>query len=245
MQDVLKSFKEFKLSGMVASLEERLNYAKSNKLSHQQLLELLCEDEVSMRRENNYKKRYSASKLPSNKRLEDFNLDFQPSIDAKIVSDIATCQFIDKKEDVIFVGGPGTGKTHLSISFGLKALERGYSVRFITVSDMLNNLHLSRADNSYHKQIKRLVDYDLLILDELGFKTIPKFAADDFFNVISRRYEKKSTIITTNKSISEWNDIFEEAVLTQAITDRLLHHSTIFDIKGPSYRTKSVVKEAA
>lgn len=238
MQKLLNNLREFKLSGMGFCLAERLIYAKTNKLSYQELLELLCEDEKNNRQDNNYKKRKNAAKLPSIKRLEDFDFAFQPNIDQKTINDLATCQFINSKENVILVGASGTGKTHLAISFALKALSKEYSVYFTSVSDLLYNLHISKADNSYHKKLKQLINYDLLILDELGFKQLPKYSSDDFFSVISKRYEHKSTIITTNKELSDWNDIFNEEVLTRAIVDRLLHHATIFNIKGRSYRMK-------
>jgi DNA replication protein DnaC len=240
MQTLLKALREFKLSGMAASLEERMIYAANSKLSYQELLELLCQDEQSNRKSNNYNKRKNSSKLPWNKKLEEFDFSFQPSIDQRIISDLATCQFTSSKENIIFIGSSGTGKTHLAISLGVKALSKEYSVYFTSVSDLLYELHISRADNSYHKKIKQLLSYDLLILDELGFKQLPKYSADDFFNIIAGRYENKSTIITTNKELSEWNDIFTEPVLTGAITDRLMHHATILNIKGKSYRLKKI-----
>lgn len=238
MQTLLKTLREFKLAGMASSLEERLVYAMANKLSYQELLELLCEDEKTNRKDNSYQKRKAAAKLPSLKRLEDFDFSFQPSINQKIINDLALCQFIGKKENIILIGASGTGKTHLAISFAVKALARDYSVYFTTVSDLLYNLHIAKADNSYHKKLKQLVNYDLLVLDELGFKQLPKYSSDDFFSIISKRYENKSTIITTNKELSEWNDIFEEEVLTKAIVDRLMHYAVIFNIKGRSYRLK-------
>jgi DNA replication protein DnaC len=240
MQEVIKNLKDFKLSGMVNTLEERLVYARSSKLSHIELLELLCEDERNNRQDNNYKRRYNASKLSSNKKLEDFNFGFQSSINEEEFRELCTGSFIKKKENVLFIGDSGVGKTHLAISLGLKALSKDHSVYFTSVSDMLYNLHMSKADNSYHKKLKNLVSYDLLILDELGFKSLPKYSSDDFFNVISKRYETGSIIITTNKVLDEWNDIFEEAVLTNAILDRLIHHSVIFNIRGKSYRSRQL-----
>jgi len=240
MQTLLKNLRDFKLSGMAFSLEERLSYAMNNKLPYQELLELLCEDEKNNRKDNNYQRRKIVAKLPAIKRLEDFDFSFQPSIDQRIINGLATCQFINSKENIILVGASGTGKTHLAISFGIKALSKEYNIYFTTVSDLLYNLHVSKADNSYHKKLKQLVNYDLLILDELGFKQLPKYSSDDFFSVISKRYENKSTIITTNKEMSEWNDIFDEEVLTRAIVDRVMHHATIFNIKGKSYRINKI-----
>lgn len=239
MQHIIKSFNAFKLAGMAYTLEERVTYANNNKLSYSELLELLCEDEKSNRYDNNYQRRKKAAKLPTIKQLEDFDFSFQPSIDSKLISDLATCKFIKSKENAVFIGASGTGKTHLSIALALKALARDYTVYFTTVSDLLYNLHMSKADNSYHKKLKQIIDYDLLILDELGFKQLPKYSTDDFFNVISKRYETKSTIMTTNKIIDQWNDIFDEQVLTRAIVDRIMHHASIVNINGKSFRMKT------
>lgn len=236
MQELVNNLRSFKLSGMVSSLSDRLHYAQNNKLGYQEFLSLLCEDEMSNRRDNNYKRRVNAAKLPANKNLEAFDFTFQPSIDAKIINDLAICKYIDVGENVIFIGDSGTGKTHLAIGLANKALAREYSVYFTTVSDMLYNLHIAKADNSYHKKIKQLISYDLLILDELGFKQLPKYSADDFFTVIAKRYENKSTIITTNKDFTDWNEIFADELLSRAIIDRIMHHAYIMNIKGKSYR---------
>ena len=131
MQNLISDLRTFKLSGMAFSLEERLIYAQTNNLSYKDLLELLCEDEKSTRKDNNYKRRTNAAKLPSVKKLEDFDFSFQPTIDQKVIADLATCQFINSKENIILVGQSGTGKTHLAISFAIKALSKEYSVYFI------------------------------------------------------------------------------------------------------------------
>jgi DNA replication protein DnaC len=239
MQELYKRLKEFKLSGMASTLAERIPYANLNKLSHEQFLELLCQDEADTRADNSYKRRYSAARLPSHKKLDDFDFSFQTSLNERQVNDIATCKFIRERSNVILIGDPGTGKTHLSIAFAVSALAKEYKVLFTSVSDMLYKLHIAKADNSYHRRLQELVNYDLLVLDELGFKTLPKYAADDFFNIISKRYENKSTIITTNKNFDQWNDIFADEILTRAIVDRVLHHAIILNIRGISYRARN------
>ena len=242
--NMLKSrLKSFKLSGIYNTVDERLSFAKDKSLSYQEFLELLLEDEENNRRENSYKKRYSRAKLPCLKRIEDFDFSFQPSIDRRVINDFATCQFIDQRKNIIFLGEPGVGKSHLSVAIAIKALLKGRSVLFTQVSEMLQALHQSKADNSYYKKLDYYIKPELLVLDELGFKKIPSYSADDFFEVISKRYEKGSVIITTNKSFEEWGDIFADNILASAIIDRVVHHSTVIKVNGKSYRTKNIKKE--
>ena len=176
MQKLITKLKSFKLAGMVNSLEARMVYANNNSISHSQFLELLCEDESNNRSGNNYNKRVYKAKLPALKTIEDFDFNFQTSIDKKQISDAVTCQYIEEKRNIIFIGNPGTGKTHLSISLGLKALLKEYKVLFTTVSDMLYKLHISKADNSYYKKLDEYLSPNLLIMDELGFKKIPDYS---------------------------------------------------------------------
>ena len=242
--NMLKSrLKDFKLSGIYSTVDERLSFAKDKSFSYQEFLELLLEDEENNRRENSYKKRYSRAKLPYQKRIEDFDFSFQPSIDRRVINDFATCQFIGQKKNIIFLGEPGVGKSHLSVAIAIKALLKGHRVLFTQVSEMLQSLHQSKADNSYYKKLDYYIKPELLVLDELGFKKIPNYSADDFFEVISKRYEKGSVIITTNKSFEEWGDIFADNILASAIIDRVVHHSTVIKVNGKSYRTKNIKKE--
>jgi DNA replication protein DnaC len=242
--NTLKSrLRDFKLSGIYNSLEDRLSYAHEKSLSHVELLELLFEDETNNRMNNSYKKRYGKAKLATHKALEDFDFSFQPSIDKKIINDCATCNFIKEKKNIVLIGNPGTGKTHLSIAIGIRALMKGFKIYFTSVSEMLQNLNASRADNSYYQKVSFYLAPDLLILDELGFKKLHGYSADDFFEVISKRYEKGSLIITTNKAFEQWSDIFADNILASAIIDRIVHYSTVIKINGPSYRAKNLKKE--
>lgn len=235
--------KKFKLSGIYGTLEERLAYAQESSISYREFLEILLEDEANNRRDNNYKKRCNQAKLPSKKTIEEFDFAFQPSLDKKKINDMMTCQFIGDRKNIIFIGKPGTGKSHLSIATGIKALRKGYKVLFTPVSEMLHNLHSSKADNSYYKKIKEYTLPDLLILDELGFKKVPDYSANDFFEIISKRYEEGSSIITTNKPLEQWGEIFADNILAGAILDRIVHHSIIIKLSGQSYRTKDIRKE--
>ena len=242
MNTLKTRLRDFKLSGIYNSLEERLSYAKEKSMSYVEFLELLMEDEINNRNANSYKKRYSKAKIPAHKTMEDFDLSFQPSIDKRVINDCMTCSFITEKKNIVFIGNPGTGKTHLSIAIGIKALTKGYKVLFTSVSEMLQTLNAAKADNSYYQKIDYYLAPELLILDELGFKKLPGYSADDFFEIISKRYEKGSVIITTNKSFEQWSDIFTDNILSAAILDRIVHYSSIIKINGPSYRAKNLKK---
>jgi DNA replication protein DnaC len=232
MNTIRAQLRDFKLSGIYQSLDERLAYATEKSLPYLDFLGLLLEDETNNRRDNGYKKRYSKAKLPTHKTIEGFDFNFQPSIDKRVINDCLTCQFINEKKNIVFIGNPGTGKSHLSIAIAISALKKHYKVMFTTTAQMLHDLHISKADNSYNKKLEFYLAPELLVIDELGFKKIPNYSADDFFEIISRRYEHGSVIITTNKSFEQWADIFADNILASAILDRIVHHSEIIKING-------------
>lgn len=235
---LFKDLRNLKLSGIAKTLEVRNEQAIREKLSYMEFLELLIEDELANRKDNSYKKRFQKAHFPFTKTLEEYDFNFQPTLNRQEIYNLATCEFIRKKENVVFIGPPGTGKTHLSISIGIKALQQGYKVIFTTVSDMMSALFESKADNSYAQKLKYYLSSDLLILDELGFRKLNEHIVDQFYEIISQRYEKGSLIITSNKTFDEWGNIFWDSILASAILDRIVHHCHLVLIKGESYRMR-------
>ena len=239
MNSTLSLLKKFHLSGMGRNLDLRLEEAKQNNLSYLDFLDLLLSDEKTGREDNRRKRIFHHAHFPFQKHLDEFDFLFQPSIKKRDIIELSTCSFITRGENIIFTGQPGTGKTHLAISLGMKALGFGYTVLFTTVWEMITSLQASRADHSYKRRIDYYIKPDLLILDELGYKTMAETTVEDFFEVVSRRYEKKSIIITSNRELTSWDKIFFDKTLTGAVIDRLIHHCHTFIIKGDSYRFKN------
>lgn len=234
----MKKLRDFKLSGILRTLPVRLEEAVSKTMSHSEFLELLLEDEANQRSDNRRKRLYQEAHIPFEKGIEDFDFTFQPSVRKAEILELATGNFIGKRENVIFIGQPGTGKTHLSVALGLAALGHGYTILFTSVWEMITTLEQSRADLSYHKKVQAYGKPDLLILDELGYKSMAESTVEDFFEIISKRYEKGSIILTSNRTFQEWDKIFLDKTLTGAILDRLVHHSHMITIKGESYRVQ-------
>ncbi|MFO7951550.1 MAG: IS21-like element helper ATPase IstB [Bacillota bacterium] len=239
MNSALQShLKDLKLSGVSKTLDTRIEEAIKNKLSYLEFLELLVQDEVTNRTNNANRKRMQKARFRQHKTIEEFNFNYQPSINRQMIYSLATCEFIRKKENIAFIGPPGTGKSHLASAIGVKAVHQGYSVLFTTVNHMLEELYVSRADNSFNQKLKKYTGPELLILDELGLKKLNQNSVDDFYEIVASRYEHKSTIITSNKAFDEWGHILYDPVLATAILDRFVHHCHFVTIKGESYRMK-------
>ena len=170
--------------------------------------------------------------------VNEFDFSFQPSLDKTKIMDLMTLRFLEKSENIIFCGTPGVGKTNLAVAIGIEAAKHRQCVYFITFQDLISQLKKASTENRLETRIKFFCRYKLLIIDELGYQKMDVDSANLFFNLIAKRYEKLSTIITTNSPFSKWSDIFQEPVLTNALLDRLLHHCSVININGPSYRLK-------
>lgn len=179
--------------------------------------------------------------FPFIKEFEDFDFEFQPSINKEKILDFKNLRYIEKKENILFIGGPGVGKTHLATSIGIVAAKNRISTYFINCNDLIENLKKAKSENRFANRLNHYARYKLLIIDEVGFLPIDSEGANMLFQLINKRYEKNSTIITSNKPFGKWHEIFGDITLANAILDRLLHHSHIININGKSYRLKDKV----
>ena len=236
--------KKLNLAGMVQTVDMRVAQATKEKLSYVEFLELIISDEHLNHGRNRRNELIRRAKFPQHKTIEEFNFSWQPSLNRQEIYGFGTCEFVRKQENIAFIGLPGTGKTHLSISVGVKAIEQGYTVIFTTLSDMMEELYLSRADNSFRQKLKKYTQPDLLIIDEFGLKRLNQTSVDDLYEVISKRYEINSTIITSNKEFNEWGCVLFDPVLASAILDRFVHHCNFVTIDGDSYRMKERINSS-
>lgn len=236
MEALKQKLRKLHLGGLLQNLEQRNAYALEHKIAYLDFLELLLEDEFALRQSNSYQKRLKQSELSQQKTLANFDFTYQPELDQRLIRHLAAGHFIAEKKNIILMGNPGVGKTHLAQAVGLEALKLGYEVRFLHIHELLTELRRARGIGTLNLLFKKLLRADLLILDELGFKKIASTELDDFFELIRQRYEKGSLILTTNRNFEDWPLIFGDAVLASAIVDRVVHQATIVKITGNSYR---------
>jgi DNA replication protein DnaC len=236
---LLPKLKQLRLSGMVDTLDERVEMAKLNNMTYIDFLALLLDDVVGQRQQAKHELMERKAHFDDIKLVGTFDFASSPGLDRSLVLDMATCQFIKRKQNWLLCGPTGVGKSHLAIAIGYEAIKRGMSVLFQSSSKMLMDLMRARADGTHAKQMAAILKNDLLIIDDFGLRPLTTEGADDLYELIHGRYERGSIIITSNRSPSEWPDIFGNALLASAALDRLTHHARITIITGDSYRQKS------
>jgi DNA replication protein DnaC len=227
-----------------SNLEIYMDYLSEGTKTFVEALYELTEYEVTKKQQRAMNACVKVANFPFIKRFEDFNFSFQPSINKEQILDFKYLRFIENKENIIFVGSPGVGKTHLATSIGIETASNRKLTYFIHCNDLILQLKRAHLENRLEQKLKFFTKYKLLIIDELGFIPLDDEASKLLFQLISRRYEKVSTIITTNKQLSQWGEVFGDNVLANAILDRLLHHSHVISITGRSYRTKDILEDS-
>ncbi len=243
--DLVPILKKLRMSGVLDSLELRNKEAADDSLSHAEFLYRLLHDEVERRETKQLSMRLRRASFDSNKSLEDFDFHFNPGVPKAKVIDLATCQFVERHSNVLLVGPTGVGKSHLAQALGQRACRAGHSALYISSHDMLMQLRAARADQSFDRRMLRFTGPDVLIIDDLGLRPLEGDEPIDLYEIIRRRYERGSMIVTSNRALEEWTPLFGDPLLASAAMDRLLHHSNVLVLDGKSFRNPPRSGDAA
>lgn len=228
-----------KLTAIRDQLDTLLDQAGRDELNLRETLAMLCAAEVARKDERRIQMGMSIAKFPYVRTLEAFEYDAQPSIDPKQIRDLAALRWVGNGDSVLLLGPPGVGKTHLAVALGREAIVRGYSTLFVPATSLVTQLSRAHAEGRLEEKLLHFAKPKLLVIDELGYLPFEANAAHLFFQLVSRRYERGSTLVTSNRSVAEWGGVFGDPVVATAILDRLLHHSHVITIRGDSYRLRT------
>jgi DNA replication protein DnaC len=237
-QNLIRSARQLRLSGLLPSLELRLEEARTHQLSHEQFLELLFQDELNVRQQRVINRRRKAAGFRDQKTLEDFDWTFNPSLKRQPFYELATGQFIRERRDVLLLGPPGVGKSHLAQAIGYQAIKAGFYVIYVSIFNLVRELQAEQSPAQLDRTLTRYLRPDLLIIDDMGLKVLPPKSGELLFEIVMRRYENRSTLMTSNRPIEEWGKLLQDAPAATAILDRFLQHSDIIEMTGRSYRLR-------
>jgi DNA replication protein DnaC len=239
MNDTLvRALKQLRLSGMLQSLDVRVQEAAGHGLSHREFLELIVQDELLIRGDRLLQRRLKAAAFRELKMLDHFDWSFNPSIKKKQVFDLATCRFLREHRDVLWLGPPGVGKSFLAQAIGYQAVKAGFGVLYRSIFDVIRDFLHDESLGGEDKVLARYLKPELLIIDDMGMKHLPKRSGEYLFEIILRRYETRSTMMTSNRPLEDWGKLIGDVPSATAILDRFLHHAEIIQITGRSYRLR-------
>ena len=238
-ESIRRNLGKLRLSGMASTLELRLQEARGNGLDHVEFLELALQDEMDIREQRSLERRLKAAAFRESRSLDSFDFTFNSSVDRKQVYSLATGRFVEEPRDVLLIGPPGVGKSHLAQAIGAEVAKSGKSVLYRSIFDVVAELLEDDLAESHHKIMARYLKCDLLIIDDMGIKQLPPKSGEYLFEIVMRRYEVKATMMTSNRPLEEWGKLIGDVPAATAILDRFLHHAKVIKISGRSYRLRN------